>query len=689
MARFQKQAAIGSISNPYAGEAAAASTLADTLQSFGKYTTELHKRHRVEEVTAEAQAVEPGIEAPEQRTSGTISGRAYNDIVMAGHQAAIKNDYAKRITELSSEYSADPIAFSKNVDAYKKGLLNTVDPSVRNNVALDFDMATIRPMQAIKNNHEKAVLAESVNSMVDAVNMMSDDAATAARSGDYDVMNHNAEQVELAAQRLDGMGEFAKADKIRADLAERMDKQIVLGQADTAIQAGEGEAFIKSFIENPPEDLTPEQVDAHAATMISMNSRFKTLEAEATSEQSIALSREISNLKIQANTGLGDPEQIHKRTEELFNTGDISESERTSILTKLLNADAKRAQDAIDFAAVGKRLEGDDSIVVDPALQDKFYAEHYAQQFEGQPPEVVEAFNVDYVDRMKRVPSALKDQLQTYAISGDPELIRKAANLIDKVDQTPGLVASVFNPERQAFVQTVLELSESLTGQEAVQLAQKLTDPNDKTRIEARTQYIKDEKLALDYRDNAQDIFDGGWFGKATNLDDISGDQVSREYGQLFEAYYKSGMSEDKAEQEAAKRVQRNWSTWNGRVMKYAPDSFYTVAGKSDYIMDQLVKDVNDNLATEEAITKDQLVLISTEETARTAAKGQPVYRIGIVRDGGFQHAELPGWMPDVDAEVKRVEAANKKLTESAVERVTSNQSELIESMESGFNAIR
>jgi hypothetical protein len=519
--------------------------------------------------------------------------------------------------------------------------------------------------------------------------MMSDDAATAARSGDYDVMNHNAEQVELAAQRLDGMGEFAKADKIRADLAERMDKQIVLGQADTAIQAGEGEAFIKSFIENPPEDLTPEQVDAHAATMISMNSRFKTLEAEATSEQSIALSREISNLKIQANTGLGDPEQIHKRTEELFNTGDISESERTSILTKLLNADAKRAQDAIDFAAVGKRLEGDDSVVVNNELQDKFYTEHYAKQFEGQPPEVVEALNVDYVDRMKRVPTALKDQLQTYAISGDAGLIREAANLIDKVDQTPGLVASVFNPERQAFVQTVLELSESLTGQEAVQLAQKLTDPNDKTRIEARDQYIKDEKLALDYRDKAQSIFDGGWFGKATNLDDISGDQVSREYGQLFEAYYKSGMSEDKAEQEAAKRVQRNWSTWNGRVMKYAPDSFYTVAGKSDYIMDQLVKDVNDNLATEEAITKDQLVLISTEETARTATKGQPVYRIGIVRDGGFQHAELPGWMPDVDAEVKRVEAANKKLTESAVERVTSNQSELIESMESGFNAIR
>lgn len=689
MARFQKQAAIGSISNPNAGAAAAANTLADTLQSFGKYATGVHKRQRLEEVTAEAQAVTPGVEAPEQRTSATISGRAYNDIVMAGHQAAIKNDYAKRITELTSEHAGDPVAFSKNVDAYKKGLLNTVDPSVRENVALDFDMATIRPMQAIKNNHEKAVLAESVNSMIDSVNTMSDEAAGAARSGDYDVMNHNAEQVELAAQRLDGMGEFGKADKIRADLAERMDKQIVLGKADTAIQDGEGNAFIKSFIENPPEDLTPEQVDAHAATMISMNSRFKAVQAEEDSQASIALSREISNLKIQANTGLGDPEQIHKRTEELFNTGDINEAERTSILTKLLNADAARAKDAIDFAAVGKRLEGDDSVVVDPALQDKFYTDYYAKQFEGQPASVIEALNVDYVDRMKRVPTALKDQLQTYAISGDAGLIREAANLIDKVDQTPGLVESVFNPERQAFVQTVLELSGSLTGVEAVQLAQKLTDPNDKARIETRSQYIKDEKLSLDYRDKAQDIFDGGWFGASTSLDDISGDQVSKEYGQLFEAYYKSGMSQDKAEQEAAKRVQRNWSTFNGRVMKYAPDSFYSVAGSSDYIMTQLVKDVNDNLATEEAITKEQLVLISTEETSRTATQGQPVYRIGIVKDGGFQHAELPGWMPDVDAEVKRVEAANKKLTQSAVETVTGNKAELIESMGADFNAIR
>ena len=45
--------------------------------------------------------------------------------------------------------------------------------------------------------------------------------------------------------------------------------------------------------------------------------------------------------------------------------------------------------------------------------------------------------------------------------------------------------------------------------------------------------------------------------------------------------------------------------------------------------------------------------------------------------------------MPDVDAEVKRVEAANKKLTQTAVENVTANQAELIESMGTDFNAIR
>ena len=670
MARFQKQAAIGSISNPNAGAAAAANTLADTLQSFGRYTTEVHKRQRIGEATAEAQAVTPGVEAPEQRTSATMTGRAYNDIVMSGHQAAIKNDYTKRITELSSEYSSDPVSFSKNADAYKKGLLNSVDPSVRESVALDFDMATVRPMQAIKNNHEQATVAASVNSMVDAVNVMSDDAATSARSGDYAVMNHNAQQVELVAQKLEALGQFDKADKIRADLVERMDKQIVLGKADAAIQGGEGEAFIKSFIENPPADLTPEQVDAHAATMISMNSRYKAVQAEADTKQTIELSREISNLKIQANTGLGDPEQIHKRTEELFNTGDITEAERTSILTKLLDADAKRMKDAADFSSVAKRLEGDASQVVDPKLQDKYYDEQYSTQFEGQTAEVVEQLNAEYVNQMKRVPSALKAKLQTYVLSGDAGLVAQAASLVDKVDQTPGLVGSVFTPDQQAFMQTVVDLSANLTGPEAVAMAQKLTDPNDKARIDTRKQYIKDEKLALDYRDEAESMFDGGWLGAATNLDDISGSQITKEYGQLFEAYYKAGMSEDTARSEATKRVQRNWSTWNGRVMKYAPDNYYSVAGSSDYVMDQLVKDVNDNLATEEAITKDQLVLISTEQTARSASSGQPVYKIGIAKDGGFQHAELGAWHPDVDAEKARVKAANEKLTISAAKNI-------------------
>lgn len=670
MARYQRQAAIGSIANPATEESRATMALADNLQSFGQYGMEQYARMRVEGAQEEAYAVEPGIDAPEQRTSATMTGRAYNDIVMAGHAAAIKNDYTKRIAELSVEHAQDPIAFQKNSEAYKSGLLNGVSPEMRNAVSLDYDAATIRPMAQIKKAHEKSVVEESVQGIVQAVNSVSEDMARAARDGDIVALQHGQEQVDIVVEQLREIGRDDLAQDVINKTGERIDKQMTLGQADKAIESGNGAAFIQGFIDNPPDDLSPEQIDSYAATMVTMNNRYKSLETQQKAAVSIDTMRGISNLKIAAKNGIGEPEDLIDQTEDYFNRGLISEAERTSVINNIISADNKAAKQAETYQGIAERLAGEDSVVVAPKDQDKYWEDVYSKQVEATDPVTGEMMTVDFVNKMKRVPAGLKAQLETYIMSDNPELMTAAVRLVDKIDETPGLVDSVFNSQQAAFVNNAVALSQTMEPPEAIALARELTDPANKARVEARESEIKEMKKGfsgLNYKSVVEDIFDP--FGPGgVKLDVMHSDQIAREYQAVFESSYKAGMSEDKAKETAERKVKRDWSDWQGQAIKYSPDDFYSVAGSTDYVKDQLYTDVVKEFITEDAPSKGDIVLISTEETARTAKTGKPVYRVGVARDGGFEILSGYKWMPDMDKEIARVQRANEKLTKSALE---------------------
>jgi len=476
-------------------------------------------------------------------------------------------------------------------------------------------------------------------------------------------MNHNVAAIERMAEALVEIGRPAEAQKLLDGMNSQIDKQIVLGRAEDAIQAGNGASFIQNFIDNPPEDLTPDQVDSYASTMVAMDNRYQSLIAEQKAGVSIETQRMISDIEIMAKNGLGDPEEITTKVEELFDQGLITPAKRTSIFNDILADEKRKQKEATDFTSVAQRLSGDDAIYVEPKTQDEYFEKAIMPTLVGADPDSASYIVVDFVQRMKRVPTALKNQLNTFIQSDNPDRVAEAARMVDRLDSIPGLAKSVFSTEQEAFATNVLNLMANMTPEEAVAQAKKLTDPNDQTRIAARQANLELMRKGgfgvedLDYIVEVRDLFDP-LFG-STQVDAVTEADLAKEYKTLVDNYYLAGMEIDSARAKANQKLQRNWSVWNGQAIKYSPDKYYAVAGSTDYIIDQLYTDIQKEILMDEPIRKSDIRLVATEETARTASTGAPVYRVVISKDGNITPLHGFPWSPDVQAEQERVKEVN------------------------------
>lgn len=665
MARFQKQSILQSISNPGLAEADAHSSLARTMEGFKQFGTQQLGRINLESAEEDALEVAASTDAPELRSTALQSGRAYNKIVLAGHYAAVKNDYTQRILEMQDEHPNDPNMFKATSAAYKEEMLKTVSPRFREAVSVDYDAAVMRPFINVKKQHENEAIAESMQSIGEATNTYLESISKAARDGDVAGMKHNAMALEGLADSLDAMGKRKAASALREEMNNTVDKQLTLGQAQDAIDAGQGQAFIKNFISNPPPDLTPQQADSYAATMTTMFKRNVTLSKQAKAAESIEVSRAVSNLKIAATLGVGDPEKLTQEIEAAFEADHISGSERTSMLTKIFKKEQERQETADNQRRIATDLAGSDAIYVSTKDQNEYYDEVLALAFENMSPEQIELANVSFISRTKQVPKGLKHQLDKMVMSGNPDLIVQAAELVDKVDQIPGLVNNVFPAHTQAFMQTVNDLSANLSSAEAVKKAQELTDPANKARVESRERQLAEAQKGgilsrdLDYQDMVEQGMDDSWVPfSAPDLNGMSGDQITQEFTDLYDANFLAGMTKDKAQEEATKALKRNWGQHEGYVIKYPPKNYYEVAGSVDYMQDQLRKDVY----TENWLPvgdESEIFLVGTEHTQKTASIGRPEYQVWAVIDGAPIVITAKGknvyWRPDVEAEKARV----------------------------------
>lgn len=674
------------------GAAQGASSLLNRLQEFGRSTDKLIGTVEIRRGGKEAQAVElqkvGGVtQAPEKREAGIIetlltggvSTAQYNKSLQTAYLAGLGNDTKEAINAIEAENPDNIAQFNEKAAGYASGVLQGVDPTVRQQVSQFMDNTISNSRLRV---HRKTIAKNksiAASESLAAVNSFANESARLSREGNeigsgesliqsFDIIESMVESGDLLPDR---------AATMKREIERESTEQKIRGEFDATIDTdGAGAALeqLDEITNKIPKGWTPDEWDTFIKSERASIGQELTKAAKAASQVTIEQAREISNLKIQASTGTGDAGKIVQRTETLFNEGKINPSERTSILTKIVNQQKDAVKKSNEFSLVADRLAGNDGIVIDTKTIDDFYQETMVEPLSKVPAELKRQSQALFVDKMKRVPTAMKNEITTQLRSGNPDLIAEASRLIDMIDDTPGLIDRTFTAHDRAFAEQVVSLSANLDPAEAVKLASDLTDPTNQARIQSVKDIIKNEKLADDYPSIVQDAYNPFGPFEGTQVGEISLPLMTREYKDLFESHYEAGMTESAAKEKAIALLKRNWkkSEVTGQVMKYAPDDYYSVAGDVDYIKTQLVSDVNNEFIFAESITSDQVFLQATESTARSASQGEPEYRVILVRDGNIQPLYGFSWKPDQQKQIRKIE--NKNEAELKIRRSKSNQ---------------
>lgn len=600
--------------------------------------------------------------------SGGERTSAFNRTVGTAYIASIANDNREALAGIETATPDDIASFNNKADGYIKGVMENVDPVLRGAVKQNLDDLLTSGRIRVQGRAETKVLNQANASLQKTSLESSRAAGNAARSGD----NLQAQEAlanafvaidaRVAAGDMTSAQALAFKEKHRLEVKEQTLKhgfdQLFENNKPVEEQFHDAYEHLKSIAGEAPKGWTNDEwdrfIDGQQADLGSRANREKKLQAEQSQE--IAL--QVSNLKIKASTGMGEPSAVMQEANDLFASGDITGKERASIISKVINGlkqgAEKQEKETAHLSNVAARLAGDKSQVVSQKDIDFAWDEKYSKGLSDDP--VLKSAQItEFIDDTKAIPTAVKQQVINDINSEDPDLIVNAADFIDRIDVVRGLPENSFSANERAMSKAMSGLIKNMVPKEALALARRATDPNDRARIDLRTEQIKEmkkppwNKRPLNYITVVQDLFDD-----AAEHDEAA---LANEYGALFEQHYIAGMTREEAETTAAKILERNWGDFNGQFMKYPPSDSYMVAGNSDYIVDQLYSDVLEFGMGGLEFEKDDIVLMSNQQTARTKSAGQPIYGVSVFVEGegliplvGFK------WMPDTQAEIARLE---------------------------------
>jgi len=645
------------------GQPQALMSLSEKLDNFASGRAQVAAQKTIEQ--AKIQGQEAGVaqqkaggklELKEETFIGGIAKKSFNQAAREGYLKSLDNDVIESFTNLAAENPTDLQSYNTGAEALAKGFLQGVDPASRAAVELSIDSMISRQRPKIQAAQAQAVVDQANQDQAINASERSRLAQSSAFDGDVEQAGINM------AAAIDSIVNNTALDK------EEKTKQIRSLQVDVAASAMGGDisrvyekkgseaAFEALQSMEKPKDFTQDEWNTFVGATIADVNQQISLDAKAAASEQIDISRQVSNLKIQANTGLGDSGELIKQTEKLFTNGDISEAERTSIITNIVKGQKKIRKEAADDALVANKISGQDGIVLTNEQIDSYYKRNLNDSLNELPAVEGAAAKAQFVERVKKVPTLMKNQILNGLRSENPELIAESADMIDRLDSIPGLVDRDFSATDRAYGRLVSDLSENLAPAEAVKLARDQTNPNDKARVEARQGQLK--ALVKDSPDMYADAIDdefGAMFGEgALNVSNTPA--MTKEYQTLFDAHYTAGMDENNAKQKALQIMGRNWKEFEGKMIKYSPADYYQVGGDSTYIKDQLYNDITQTQLLPFEFTRNDIVIMGNNpHTSRTASTGQPEYLIGInTEENGFIALNGFFWKPDVNAEIER-----------------------------------
>jgi hypothetical protein len=648
---------------------------------------------------------------------GGDRAKAFNKGLMASYQANVLNDVRKAVTLAEMDNPSDSAGYRNQVNAELAGLRETVDPAILPELVSSFNSQATMAGLRVENNERVRIRQEQLDSLNTTIANARETGSQHARNGDtgssaqaeMEIHKHAIRGAESgiytpgqAYNTIQGTNkEFSEAaymggiDRMANDLTLDEDGNVIAGP--TAAYAA-----LDALPETPPKmqpvtvrtpdgktvevqvEYTQEEWDDFKSRVGAQIKDIESVQEKAQADLTHQKEIDITFFSQAAKHGQISFEDTVAGANKKLRDGEITREKHESIINSSLNYWSKEGEKIKDWSAVDKRLAGDDRIVVDSQLADDYYDERYLPTIAGADPVEQMGKKLEYVERLKQVPDTLHKEVLTMLRSNNPDLIAEAAKFIDQVDSIPGLVRRTFNEQDRADAENIVSLSANMAIEEAIVLNEEMKrDPN---RAKQRETIIREGKWHEDYREEVNDMFATGLFADigftGENLSAVNEDQITAEYGQLVEAHFIAGMSEEGAKAKARQLIARDWGVTEvtGEVMKHPFEAFYAVDGSVEYVREQAMQDIVPHMAGledffPEGLKPSNIYFRPTKQADKLATKNTPTYHIVLLTDEGdvipfFEPPTLEGkksggWMPDKQAQIDRVIAQTEaKLAE-------------------------
>jgi polyhydroxyalkanoate synthesis regulator phasin len=615
--------------------------------------------------------------------SMSIEGQAYDAAMKSAYLSQVSTDAKEQIERIAAQYPNDVQAFKSNIGQYTQGLLQGVGDEYREAAEATVNNYVANAETAVFKNEIATNRAQANASRQLAINLHNDESAKMARDGDPDQAIVNQQHHDLVIDSMVASGDLAADDaQIAKDsLAKRIQQQAQLGELERVIfdknlstreQYEKGVAFVERIRDADLTDIGPEDKDQ---LMSVLDSKINSLRVDLSREESqisVETGRVISDLMIAANTGSRPAQDIVEDANKLYDDGDIDFRQRASIITTVSKESQAQINKAQSISKVAMKISGDTTAMPLEKDVNTFYDE-YEANYIGNP-----ANQALFVQKSGVVPSRMKERLETDINSGDPVRMEQAIELIDRVDELPGMFGQLVTAGQEAFATQVVTLSEVMPMDQAVKEARRIVDPTNATYIESRRQVIKDQKYPEKYSKWTDDAIGGLMVDMPVGM---ALSQAERQFGILFENYFTNGLNASQAQQKAAKIMKTNWTDSEFGVMPYAPEQYYPISG--EVLRDQAYQQASEQVGKQ--VKKDNIYLLTNDHTARTASRGQPEYIVMYQEEDGTLstiYDEVTGqnlyWYPDVDQAIERQkEEVKKSMEERRAAGMTGEQAAL------------
>lgn len=603
---------------------------------------------------AEAAVAKARKEGTEVKMKSPIAWGAdtYKQVALKSYENSVNSDIKNALLDAQAAHPDDLNAYSAIAQEKVKGYLQNAPEEVQLRSRQYFDQAnatiTRDIISSAKAKADNQIAAGLIIGAADA----EDNISNLVRNGDLDAAREMQMQhifdlengVELGL--LDAVKTQTRINNFQDTIAQ----QTVLGQLDRtlfdpALSAPERIANAVEFRDSVvAADQIPDLSAKQKETLVkSLDARIQDEQVAYTRERNALTQEEMrqkADLKRMIDTDQISAEKAYAQIDQLFKDGLIKDENELIRYEGFVTSKTKATlEKQNNITSVNQVLQGQrPAEPLDQGAVNDYYESIQAALPED--PAARSAYQAQVVQSTRYVPTMLKTELRNDLVSREPERVAAATDTIDRILDIPGM-ADEFSNQEVAFAEQVAFNMEYMDADKAIQTARTNTDPANIALVDARTKAITDnkKKFADSYTKEVDAAFMG--FREDFQANPDAAAQMTSDYGQLVETYYKSGSSIESSKSRAVAALQANWTKSEFGLMKYAPDQYYGV-GRNNSVS-YIKKDIYDLVKPgydERGLTftEDDIFLKSDDDTARGASLGQPTYSILIkTSDGTLQ----------------------------------------------------